>query len=137
MIAVLCVFAVTGTAGAGAAELIGPTPYVQLSDSPFDGMSFDYFHVDDMEDGMLNTPGVTASVGAPYGPSSITDSVDEDDGAIDGSGVDGYSFFSGSGITGIEFTFDSSALGSYPTHVGIVWTDGVNDIEFEAFEPRT
>ena len=54
--------AVALIAGTGSAELLGPTTYVQLSDSPFDGMTFDYFHVDDMEDGMLNTPGVTASV---------------------------------------------------------------------------
>jgi hypothetical protein len=132
--ALFCVLSVSLAVTIGSAEVIGPTPYLQLSDSPFDGMTFSYFHVDDMEDGALNTPGVTASVGAAYGPSSITDSVDEDDGAVDGSGTGGYSFFSGNGLAGIQFTFDESVLGTYPTHVGIVWTDGTDDIQFTAYD---
>jgi hypothetical protein len=47
--------------------------------------------------------------------------VDGDDGLIDGSGLNGDSFF-GSGF--FTFVFDSSALGSLPTSAGIVWTDG-------------
>lgn len=130
LVSLLLAFAATPAA----AQLIGPTPYLGAADSPFDGMRFSYFHIDDMEDGLLNTPGVMASVGAPYGPTGITDSVDEDDGAIDGSGTGGYSFFSSDGLGGIRFTFDAVALGRYPTHVGIVWTDGTDDIEFEAFD---
>jgi hypothetical protein len=69
-----------------------------------------------------------------FGP-SIHDSVDGDDGSIDGSGLDGDSFFSASGVTGIRFTFSAATLGSLPTHAGIVWTDGGGTIGFEAFGP--
>jgi hypothetical protein len=109
---------------------------VQSSDSPFNGVDFSsgYFHLEDFEDALLNVPGVTASAGAPFAPGGITDSVDADDGTIDGSGTAGNSFFSGSGATGISFTFDASVLGSLPTHAGIVWTDGAGTIQFEAFD---
>ncbi|GAB4461322.1 MAG: hypothetical protein OHK0029_26490 [Armatimonadaceae bacterium] len=117
------------------AQVLGPSPYLQFSDSPFSGLTFaQYFHLETFEDNLLNTPGVSASAGAPLVPSGITDSVDGDDGTIDGSGTQGQSFFSGGGSTGISFTFDAIALGSLPTHVGIVWTDGAGTIEFEAFD---
>jgi hypothetical protein len=67
-------------------------------------------------------------------PSAITDSVDGDDGAIDGSGTAGYSFFTSPGSSGIRFTFDAGVLGSLPTAAGIVWTDGTGEITFEAFD---
>jgi hypothetical protein len=35
----------------------------------------------------------------------------------------------------MRFTFDAATLGGLPTHVGLVWTDGVNNILFEAFGP--
>lgn len=113
----------------------GPVPYTNFSDSPLGGIDFSggYFHVENFEDALLNVPGVTASAGAPFGPSGITDSVDGDD-AIDGSGTAGNSFFSGSGATGITFTFDKAVLGSLPTHAGIVWTDGAGTISFDAFD---
>lgn len=117
------------------AVLLGPTPYLSSADSPFNGTSFSYFHLEDFEDAALNTPGVTANAGTQIGfPGPFTDSVDADDGSIDGSGVAGHSFFHGSGFTGVTFTFDEIALGVLPTHVGIVWTDGVNDVVFEAFD---
>jgi hypothetical protein len=129
-------------------ELIGPWPavdqaYQQFSvDSPFSGLSFDWFYLEDFEP--LSTksgpgfdvPGVTASAGGiipPYSPSGYIDSVDEDDGSVDGDGGGGHSFFYTSGPTGITFTFDAGALGTLPTHAGIVWTDGLNSITFEAF----
>jgi hypothetical protein len=43
--------------GAHAATFTGPTgPYLQASDSPFSGVSFQYFHLEDLEDGALDTP---------------------------------------------------------------------------------
>lgn len=115
-----------------ATTLFGPTPYLSMADSPFLGSLG--FTLEDFEDGLFNMPGVSASTGAPYGPSSFTDSVDADDGLIDGSGSAGWSFFSVAGGAGITFTFQEAALGSLPTRAGIVWTDGVNDIAFEAFD---
>ena len=113
----------------------GPSSYLQASDSPFGGLTLSYFHLETFEDGLLNTPGVTSSGGAGTGPGGITDSVDADDGIIDGSGVAGRSFFGG-GSTGFTFTFDETALGAFPTVAGIVWTDGAefNTVTFEAWD---
>jgi hypothetical protein len=118
------------------AQLLGPTPYLQFSDSPFAGTDFSagYFYLENMEDGALNVPGVTVNFGAVYGPGGLTDSVDADDGTIDGSGTNGHSFFSGGGATGITFTFHADVLGNLPSHAGVVWTDGLNNIHFEAFD---
>ena len=125
-----------GISQAALGATVGPSPYTGQADSPFNGVDFSagYFHLEDFEDALLNVPGVTPSAGAPFAPGGITDSVDEDDGAIDGSGTAGNSFFSGSGATGISFTFDAAVLGSLPTHAGVVWTDGSGTIQFEAFD---
>ena len=113
----------------------GPAPYTSFNDSPLKGVDFTggYFHREDFEDLLLNTPGVSAS-GTPTGPGGLTDSVDEDDGTIDGNGTNGHSFFSSPGSAGITFTFDESVLGSLPTHAGIVWTDGEGTLTFDAFD---
>ena len=125
-----------GISQAALAATVGPTPYTAQAESPFFGVDFSagYFHVENFEDELLNMPGVTASAGSVFGPGSITDSVDADDGAIDGSGTAGTSFFSGSGAAGISFSFDAEVLGALPTHAGIVWTDGSGTIQFEAFD---
>ena len=68
-----------------------------------------------------------------FGP-SIHDSVDADDGAIDGSGLAGDDWFSGCGSCGVTFHFDDGALGDLPTYAGMVWTDGAGTITFEAFD---
>jgi hypothetical protein len=155
-------FLVTSSASVAQATLIGPTPYLSAADSPFSPFSgFTYFHLENFEDHLLNTPGVAASAGGVtsvvFGP-SIHDSVDADDGSIDGNGLGGDSFFSGDGGTGITFTFNAGALGGLPDAyvarqmagrktafnagalgglpdaVGIVWTDGAGIISFEAFD---
>jgi hypothetical protein len=127
-----------------AASPIGPTPYRSLSDSPFSGESFSWFYLEDFEDGLLNTPGVSVS------PSSVaiavggyTDSVDGDDGFIDGSGSNGHSLWSNFASALFAFDFNAAALGAFPTHVGLVWTDvgnvvtgkyGFTGVTFEAFD---
>jgi hypothetical protein len=127
----------TGMAMAGA--IFPNTPYLSFADSPFNGVSFSYFFLETFEDHLLNVPGVTASpptagVTSVVFGASVHDSVDADDGVIDGSGLAGDSFFSGSGATGITFTFSAAVLGSLPTHAGIVWTDGSGTITFQAFD---
>lgn len=128
---------ILGVMPAANAGLLGPTPYLSFADSPFNGGSFSYFHLENFEDNLLNTPGVSASAGGVtsvvFGP-SIHDSVDGDDGVIDGSGLAGDSFFSGGGNAGISFTFDAGVLGALPTDAGIVWTDGAGTTFFEAFD---
>jgi hypothetical protein len=134
-----------GAGGSQAAPLfLAPAPYLAFDNtlpgagsaiSPFAGLPFAYFHLETFEDNLLNTPGVTAIGGSLTGPGGITDSVDSDDGLIDGSGLLGHSLFGG-GATGILFNFSASVLGKLPTHVGIVWTDGAtfNDVTLEAFD---
>ena len=104
----------------------GPTPYLSFADSPFSSTNFTYFHLETFEDHLLNTPGVRAGSGGVtsvvFGP-NVHDSVDADDGLVDGSGLNGDSYFA-SGPAAVTFTFNSSTLGSLPTHAGIVWTDG-------------
>jgi MYXO-CTERM domain-containing protein len=112
----------------------GPTPYLQFADRPaaFQGGFSSYF-LENFEDATL-TPGWTANNGGRtsvvFG-ATLHDSVDADDGAIDGSGLGGDSWFSSQGT--VTFTFNAAAFGGQlPTHVGIVWTDGANTISFEA-----
>ena len=132
-----------GDASAGApapqavpTALLGPTSYTSYANSPFNGQVLSYFHLEDFEDHLLNTPGVTASAGQVTSiifPGYI-DSVDADDGVIDGSGSSGDSYFYSPGSAGIDFSFDAAILGALPSHVGIVWTDGNGTTSFEAFD---
>jgi hypothetical protein len=105
----------------------GPTPYRGFADSPFAAVGFGSFFLETFEDHLFDAPGVSASAGGVtsvfFGP-SIHDSVDADDGAIDGSGLQGDDFFSFRGASGITFSFSAAALGALPSHAGLVWTDG-------------
>lgn len=126
---------------AGVVTPLGPSSYLSFADSPLNGLAFDYFHLETFEDG-LNTPGASASSGTIVANGEAIDSVDGDDGAIDGSGNGGTSWYPGQ--QAISFSFDALALGgNLPTHVGIVWTDvglvfagdfGVTDITVRAFD---
>jgi PEP-CTERM motif len=114
-------------AGTAQALPIGPSAYLQASDSPFSAIDFStgYFFLEDFEDHVLNTSGASGLSGGPtsvvFGP-TVHDSVDGDDGAIDGSGLLGDSWFNSGASTG--FSFSAAVLGSLPTHAGAVWTDG-------------
>ncbi|MCC7338410.1 MAG: putative Ig domain-containing protein [Pirellulaceae bacterium] len=131
------------------AKFFGPLPYLGRNDSPFASVAFDQFYLEDFEDGQFNVPGVTATFARDFGVSAglrvttgrAIDNVDEDDGTIDGSGNVGFTFGpignpTGGSSQGVRFTFDDVLLGAFPTHAGIVWTDGTpNDtIIFEAFD---
>jgi hypothetical protein len=114
--------------------VIAGVPYT--CESPFAGVRFSsYFHLENWEDGALNTPGATASstqLSSSFGPSLI-DSIDCDDGATDGTCVDCEALWA-SGT--VEVTFDGTALGGLPTHTGLVWTDGGfgADVTITAFD---
>ena len=128
---------------------VGPSPYLQAGDSPFQSLTFSYFHLENFEDGLLNTPGVSPAMNyLVISPGADTDSVDADDSVLDGSGVQGRSLYSsvnGQGVSEFRFEFSQAPLGDYPTHVGIVWTDVgrvivgdalfVGDVSLEAFDP--
>jgi len=151
-----------GASGVPAQPFLGPTHYLCFDastttatgdcgpyDSPFANLVFAWFHFKDYEDEILDSPGVTVTtadcprvgVGCPlistdWFPDFLTDSVDEDDGAIDGLGQTvagrGRSVW---GKTYLDFAFDPAVLGSLPTHAGVVWTDGgIGATEFEAWD---
>jgi len=111
--------------------LLGPSPYTSSADSPFAPFSgFTYFYLEDFEDEMFNVPGVSATgtglciVGTTcFVGSGLTDSVE--------NGQAGHDHWASGSIT---YTFDASVLGALPNAVGLVWTDGVNAITFEAFD---
>lgn len=117
---------------ATAADYLGPTPYLAFDHpaagtavSPFKDIAFTYFHLEDFEDGSLNTPGVSLREFASTNiPITTSDSVDGDDGTIDGfSTGQARSLFSDYNTTSFTFDFSKAVLGAFPTHAGIVWTD--------------
>jgi hypothetical protein len=115
---------------------LGPTPYLSVADSPFDmsGLGTTFFF-EDFEDGSFDLPpGAATSEYEVLPPSPTTDSVDADDGVIDGYGTDGHSLrplFVIVYPTGtprwhqsLSVLFDSNVLGFSPNAFGFVWTDG-------------
>jgi hypothetical protein len=124
--------------GQAFAGFMGPSRYSEFGDSPYFTTPLVWFHLENFEDGALNTPGVTVDNGLVVGNLPTTDSVDEDDGLLDGMGV-GSSLTSVAGADGVNsfmFTFQPSVLGTYPTHVGLVFTDGAPNgfITYEPFD---
>jgi hypothetical protein len=117
------------------AGAVGPTPYLSFNDSPFKSLNLQNFQLEDFEDHLLNVTGVSGSPGGVasvvFGP-SIHDSVDADDGTIDGSGLNGDDWFASTPV--VTFTFDKQVLGGLPTAAGIVCTDVTNPIQVEAFD---
>lgn len=126
------------------ATSFGPSAYLRFADSPFASLSFSYFYLENFEDHLLNTPGVTANAGSAVTSvagfsGTIIDSV-RDDGLPTGpcpqvtapNPCD--SFFNTTGT--VTFTFNAGVLGSLPTHVGLVWTDGTGTtVTFSASGP--
>jgi len=52
--AILAVSVLTPYAGA---DVLVPSSYFSFSDSPFASGTYQYFHLEDFEDGIMNTPG--------------------------------------------------------------------------------
>lgn len=120
----------------------GPTAYLQHGDTPA-GFACDQcvLTIEDFEDNsldpFLNIPnGEILPPNAMSGlPSSVTDSVDGDDGSVDGNGNGGYSWFSGASgpddnVITINFAEDVKSA-------GLVFTDGDSsstNIKLEAFD---
>lgn len=124
---VFCACALWLSAANALADPFGPTAYLQASDSPFGAIDFGggYFHLENFEDHALNTPGAAGTTGGVAGFALdllFHDSVDADDGTIDGFGFQGDSWYHGGANTG--FTFSAAVLGNLPTYAGLVWTDG-------------
>jgi hypothetical protein len=123
--------------GSAQVTFLPPTPYLSAADSPFDmsGLGTTFF-LEDFEDGVFDRlPGMTTSGFLVNGSGPLTDSVDADDGVIDGFGTAGHSLmFQGLIVnttippvfnTGIDIVFDEQQLGFSPNVFGFVWTDGM------------
>lgn len=120
LLASVCPFAANA-----ATTTFGPTAYLQHGDTPADFICDDCpLYIEDFEDGMLSDflsidngmifpPNGTTGTGQPS-----TDSVDGDDGSVDGFGLEAYSWFSGD-VASIEITFAEAVKSA-----GLVFTDG-------------
>ena len=108
----------------GAATFFEPSPYLSAADIPagfYEGNVPAF--LDDLEDGQLNGS-LSASPGSVIGTAqfgSLVDSVDADDGTIDGASTTGGGGHSWFGSNVITITFNGAVL---PTAFGVVWTDG-------------
>lgn len=119
-----------------ATTFFGPTAYLSIADIPGGFYaSGSPTALEDFEDRTLDF-GILVSGGGTSPPAlpTRTDSVDADDGAIDGSGSGGTSWFIDDLGNFAELIFTFPTL---PTAAGLVWTDGAqaHDIFFEAFGP--
>jgi hypothetical protein len=118
---------------ASAQTFFGPTPYLSAGNIPsgFYAGGVPIF-LENFEDLSLDG-GITASSGqAARG--QFADSVDADDGVIDGSGQAGsvWGHPSSASPTFIDFTFS----GTLPTAAGLVWTDSIGGtVSFAAYGP--
>lgn len=115
------------------ATMFGPVPYLSSDDVP-DGFYLNAVtELEDFEDGSL-TPNIRTNAAVrllgPNIPPHATDSVDGDDGVIDGFGLNGQSLFCRCGSSGITLVFPEGTRAA-----GLVWTDGYGTVTFEAFGP--
>jgi hypothetical protein len=94
----------------------GPVPYTSLASRPPAFINTPVV-VEDFEDGVIDPRLSFPLGGAILGPGGLTDSVDVDDGLIDGSGLAGHSFFRNA--TSIDVSF-----ATLPKTAAVVWTDG-------------
>lgn len=94
--------------------------YTSAGQSAFAGASD--LHLENFEDGLVNTAGLSVNRGKVKGPGGSTDSVDGDDGKVNGKGSNGHSFTTGA-FKSITFNF-ASQDGHGPTAAGLVFTDG-------------
>ncbi len=118
-----CIVLFSAATASAAPIFFGPdTPYLSADDIPVGFYaSGSPTALEDFEDGTLDF-GITASTGVVAEPGSFTDSVAADS--------PGKSWFSNEGADGITFTFPHTV-----TAAGLVWTDGLGLVTFEAFGP--
>lgn len=122
---VLCVLPLAANAGT---LTFGPSAYLQHGDTPAGFCDGCDIKIEDFEDNLLD-PFLTISNGSILPPNSVsgsstpvTDSVDGDDGSVDGSGIGGYSWY-----TGIGNSNDNTLTIDFASNVdcaGLVFTDG-------------
>lgn len=131
---VLTVMAAAGCMGVSAPAMAdaifhydAQAQYKSVADSIFAAEGGSTYWIEDFEDGLLNSLGLSANTGVVKNPAKSTDSVDGDDGEIDGSGSAAHSYKINQHTGTVVLRFDSEVLGGAPTVAGFVWTDGKDD----------
>ncbi len=123
----LVLLALLAAGPATAAEFFGPAPYLSAADTP-EGFASGAMTIEDFEDGVADARLILPGGSSIIGPGGNTDSVDADDGVIDGDGNQGHSLFGAN----LHIVFKPP----YPVAAGMVWTDGTQAaLTFEAFGP--
>ncbi|MFY8086023.1 MAG: PEP-CTERM sorting domain-containing protein [Rubrivivax sp.] len=132
----LALLAVTSASLAAEPVFFGPSAYLSPADIPagfYQGGS--PTHLETFEDGSLDASlqGIGGSIiSVSFG--GIRDSVDSDDGQVDGTcgpqTAGRCASWFGNGVPGVGFSFVGS--GALPTAFGLVWTDGFGTITFSA-----
>jgi hypothetical protein len=114
---------------AQAVEYFGPVPYLAAKDTPA-GFADAPTTIEDLEDGVVDAHLSLQSDVSVIGPGSLTDSVDADDGVVDGSGLGGHSLFRSTPA------FEVAFAPPFPESAGLVWTDGgaLAQVSVEAFD---
>ena len=126
-----------GGASRAAAQAVtfGPVAYLCASDSPFAACAGDLVVLTG-EAGAAQAAGVAITnaggSAAQVISGGIVDSVDCDDGAINGQSCNASSYFTCPAE--IRVTFDPAVLGYLPRRAGIVWTDGNGVVTARAFD---
>ncbi len=103
--------------------VFGPVPYQKTSDSPFyEGIQGGTLYLEDFEDALLNTPGVSIAGGFP----ARFPGVDGDDGVLDNRSngliwrTHGGSLPEYGDVWSTEIKFESSEEQGYPKYAGLV-----------------
>jgi hypothetical protein len=129
---------ISSIAANAATTAFGPSAYLQHGDTPAEFICENCpLHVEDFEDGMLSDF-LTIDNGMVFPPNGTTgtnqpstDSVDGDDGSVDGFGLNAYSWFSGS-VQSLTIDFAEGVKSA-----GLVFTDGDSastNVMLEAFD---
>src|SRR5688572_867706 len=109
-------YAFCDSAHAGSTFYYSNTAYKGLNNSPFQAngaADSGSFHLENFEDGLVNSFGLTVNRGLVQGNGFKTDSVDKDDGNNDGFGRQGHSF-SAKNYQSIVFKFSANGAGNLP-----------------------
>ena len=109
-------------------------PYAQRSDSPWAaGIRQGSIYVEDFEDGLVNTTGLSMALGIMGSGFSV----DEDDGILGNDGDLGRVYYGGFNTGGaVRAEFSPDMEGRYPTYAGWVMdTSNQSDARFAAYDP--
>ena len=133
-------FAAAIPALASPVTFFGPRPYLSATDIPAGFYAGNIpTLLDTLEDGSLDASLIGSGGGAVRtNPSALNDSVDADDGLIDGACTHPFGRACASWVNSTDAGKPASATFTFvgtdplPTAFGLVWTDGKGDITFSA-----